>query len=45
MAELALFDLDNTLLDRAGAFRRWTNDFVERNGYPEDAVATIIELD
>lgn len=29
---LAIFDLDNTLVDRDGAFRRWANEFVTRHG-------------
>jgi phosphoglycolate phosphatase-like HAD superfamily hydrolase len=29
---LAIFDLDNTLVDRAGAFRRWAVEFVARHG-------------
>jgi FMN phosphatase YigB (HAD superfamily) len=32
MAGVALFDLDNTLVDRVGAFRRWANDFTVRLG-------------
>jgi putative hydrolase of the HAD superfamily len=31
VAGIALFDLDNTLLDREAAFRRWTEGFVERH--------------
>lgn len=34
---LLLLDLDNTLIDRAAAFRRWAEIFVaQRNGAPDD---------
>ena len=29
---LAIFDLDNTLIDRAGPFRQWAEDFAARHG-------------
>src|SRR5689334_5287443 len=29
---LAIFDLDNTLVDRAGSFRRWAESFVAQRG-------------
>ncbi|GAA4056305.1 HAD family hydrolase [Nonomuraea soli] len=45
MAELALFDLDNTLVDRLAAFRRWVSEFTQEQGLtPEDA-AWMIDLD
>lgn len=31
---LVLFDLDNTLIDRAGAFRAWACAFAEQHGLP-----------
>ena len=45
MAALALFDLDNTLLDREKAFARWAEQFVEVHGLGEHALATIGRLD
>ena len=42
---LLLVDLDNTLIDRAGAFSRWASAFVsERGGGPRDA-AWLVEAD
>ena len=32
---LLFLDLDNTLLDRAGAFRRWAEEFLDESGRPE----------
>jgi putative hydrolase of the HAD superfamily len=34
---LALFDLDNTLLDREAAFSRWAQGFIGNHGLSEDA--------
>jgi hypothetical protein len=45
VAFLALFDLDNTLLDREKAFALWTKWFVEAHGLREDALPTIERLD
>ncbi len=42
---LALFDLDNTLLDRDAAFRRWADRFVDSEGLPSGAVGVIVGLD
>lgn len=42
---LLLLDLDNTLLDRAGAFRAWARDFLGKVGAPADDLAWIIEAD
>ena len=42
---LALFDLDNTLLDREQAFALWTKYFLEVHGLSEDAVLTIERAD
>ncbi len=35
---VALFDLDNTLVDRSAAFRRWAERFVADRGLGEDGV-------
>jgi HAD superfamily hydrolase (TIGR01549 family) len=45
MARLALFDLDNTVLDRAHAFERWMDLFVEEHHLPFEARATIHRVD
>lgn len=42
---LALFDLDNTLIDRQRVFLSWAVDFVAVHGLGEDAVEWILELD
>jgi HAD superfamily hydrolase (TIGR01549 family) len=42
MPELALFDLDNTLLDRQRAFATWTRDFLAAHHLAPDA-GTVIE--
>ena len=34
---LALFDLDNTLLDREAAFSRWSQSFIHDHELPEGA--------
>jgi hypothetical protein len=38
MAKLAVFDLDNTLLDRSGLFRRWAVDFVRARAFDPSMV-------
>jgi putative hydrolase of the HAD superfamily len=43
MAGLALFDLDNTLLDRAAAFAAWAQQFIAENDLPPNAW-TVVEL-
>jgi putative hydrolase of the HAD superfamily len=46
VARLALFDLDNTLIDRAAAFRAWAAGFVaERNLGGEDELAWLEQAD
>jgi putative hydrolase of the HAD superfamily len=45
MIPLALFDLDNTLVDRQAAFERWARGFVAEFGLPGDAVAYLIDVD
>ncbi len=42
---LLLCDLDDTLLDRAGAFAAWASAFVEARGLPADALPWLIEHD
>ncbi|WP_239481514.1 HAD family hydrolase [Streptomyces sp. CS014] len=38
---LALFDLDNTLIDRQAALENWARGFARSRGLPQDAVSTI----
>lgn len=45
MVPLALFDLDNTLVDRDRAFRRWTVVFCEQFRLGEDAAPWLVEAD
>ncbi|MFI2662466.1 HAD family hydrolase [Micromonospora carbonacea] len=45
MQRMALFDLDNTLVDRSGAFRRWAVEFCADHGLPDDALAWLIATD
>jgi FMN phosphatase YigB (HAD superfamily) len=45
VASLALFDLDNTLLDREKAFARWARQFLAVHGLGEDALSTIQHAD
>ncbi|MFG1780481.1 HAD family hydrolase [Micromonospora sp. NPDC049051] len=45
MQRLALFDLDNTLVDRSEAFRRWAVEFCADRGLPDDALAWLIVTD
>jgi putative hydrolase of the HAD superfamily len=45
MRGLALFDLDNTLADRAAAFRRWSEAFASEQRLGHSAIAALIEAD
>ncbi|MBB5873248.1 putative hydrolase of the HAD superfamily [Allocatelliglobosispora scoriae] len=45
MQRLALFDLDNTLVDRDGAFHRWAAAFVAEHALPEGTAEWLVELD
>ncbi|WP_328513619.1 HAD family hydrolase [Streptomyces mirabilis] len=40
---LALFDLDNTLIDRSGGLARWARGFVRSRGLPQEAEAVICD--
>ena len=42
---LVMFDLDNTLGDRAGAVRRWAVQFAEERQLPDGAVQWILDRD
>ncbi|HEX6596921.1 MAG TPA: HAD family hydrolase, partial [Acidimicrobiales bacterium] len=42
---LLLCDLDDTLLDRAGAFAAWARRFIESRELPVDSLAWLIEHD
>ena len=42
---LALFDLDNTLLDRDAAFEGWARRFCDTWSLPEDARAALVAAD
>src|SRR5690349_22777412 len=42
---LAIFDLDNTLIDREAAYRRWAETFAADHGLGPDEVAWLIEAD
>jgi putative hydrolase of the HAD superfamily len=42
---LAIFDLDNTLIDREAAYRRWAEAFAAGRGLGPDEVAWLIETD
>ena len=42
---LLILDLDNTLLDRAGAFQAWAREFVRTVGAPESDVDWILGVD
>lgn len=44
-ARIALFDLDNTLIDRQLAFRRWACSFATDHGLGDDAVEFLCEAD
>ncbi|WP_336213157.1 HAD family hydrolase [Nonomuraea sp. LPB2021202275-12-8] len=43
--KLALFDLDNTLVDRLDAFRRWVAEFADQRRLGEQDAAWMVELD
>jgi HAD superfamily hydrolase (TIGR01549 family) len=45
MTRVVLFDLDNTLVDRQGAFRRWAESFAARRGLGPDAAAWLCAAD
>jgi HAD superfamily hydrolase (TIGR01549 family) len=45
MPRVALFDLDNTLLDRTAPFARWARLFVAEHGLGADAIATLVAED
>ena len=45
MSRLALFDLDDTILDREFAFRTWALDFIEHQNLSESSLETIVRLD
>jgi HAD superfamily hydrolase (TIGR01549 family) len=45
MDSLALFDLDNTLLDREKAFALWVDRFIDTNGLDRDAAEVIDRAD
>jgi HAD superfamily hydrolase (TIGR01549 family) len=42
---LALFDLDDTLVDRRAAFRAWAEEFVAAHGLGETAVEHLLAVD
>jgi putative hydrolase of the HAD superfamily len=42
---LALFDLDNTLVDRTAVFRAWAHDFIAARHLPPDALAVMEAAD
>ncbi|MFC5835586.1 HAD family hydrolase [Nonomuraea insulae] len=42
---LALFDLDNTLIDRLGAFERWAAEFAAERGLGQEAVPWLVAAD
>lgn len=42
---LLLTDLDETLVDRSAALRRWATGFVATRGLPDAEVARIVEMD
>ncbi len=45
MRPLALFDLDDTLCDRAAAFGRWVDGFIAHHGLGTDARAYLCAID
>ncbi|GAA3454555.1 HAD family hydrolase [Dactylosporangium matsuzakiense] len=45
MARLALFDLDNTLVERSAAFASWTTEFVAAHDLPPGAAAWLLTRD
>jgi putative hydrolase of the HAD superfamily len=42
---LLLLDLDNTLLDRAGTFRAWAEDFLAEIGAPPEDLQWLLSID
>ena len=42
---LLLLDLDNTLLDRARAFRTWGDAFLARIGVPAEDIDWLLDVD
>jgi FMN phosphatase YigB (HAD superfamily) len=42
---LALFDLDNTLIDLDQGFRKWVEEFVDERGLRDEAVEWLLDLD
>lgn len=42
---LLLLDLDNTLLDRAGAFRSWAGEILAQLGAPEEDLDWLLKID
>lgn len=44
-ANVVVFDLDNTLFDRAAAYRMWATRYVDEAGRGEDAVEWFREMD
>ena len=42
---LLLLDLDNTLLDRAAAFRAWGQEFLEKLGAPAEDLDWLLDVD
>ena len=45
MAALAVFDLDNTLIDRDGAFRTWATEFLGKRGLDPEQLAWLVLID
>jgi putative hydrolase of the HAD superfamily len=45
VTRLALFDLDNTLIDHDEAFRRWAGEFADDRGLDAGAVERLVVLD
>lgn len=45
MLKLALFDLDDTLLDREPAFLLWAHAFIDRHNLSEDSLELVIQTD
>jgi HAD superfamily hydrolase (TIGR01549 family) len=45
MQRLALFDLDNTLVDRQAAFAEWAAEFAGARGLGDDALGWVLDAD
>lgn len=45
LVPLLLCDLDDTLIDRAGAFARWAGDFARRHELPAEVVSWMVDMD